>query len=99
MVLPTLVEPCPEEATEAVGGWAQLGISGAVTQILSKGYSIHFSSIPKLSSIPVFFPLIRNVEKAWALDTEVEALLQKKAITRLSMSSGPGYYSLMFLVK
>ncbi len=86
-----LLEPFHEEAAEAMGGWARLGASGAVTTIMTKGYSIHFSTIPRLSSTLVWFPLIRNIEKARALDFEVEALLQKKAITKLSKDPGPGY--------
>ncbi len=93
-----LLEPCTEEAAETMGGWARLGASGPVTMIMTKGYSIRFSTIPRLSSTPVWFPLTRNIEKAWALDLEVEALLQK-AITGLSKDPGPGYYSLVFLVK
>ncbi len=82
-----------------MGGWARLGASGAVTTIMSRGYSIRFSSVPKLSLSPVWFPLTRNIEKTRALDLEVEALLEKKAITRLSKDPGTGYYSLVFLVK
>ncbi len=88
------MEPCNEEAGESMGGWARLGASAPVTTIMTKGYSIHFSTIPRLSSTPVWFPLTRNTEKARALDLEVEALLQKKAIIRLSKNPGPGYYSL-----
>ena len=70
-----------------------------VLSVLKEGYQIPFHSPPPLSPVPLDYPAYQgNREKFEALQTEVQAMLSKKAIEEVP-ALDPGFYNRLFLVK
>jgi len=66
---------------------------------MSRGYSIRFSSTPRLSSKPVMFPLTRNVEKARAWIWRWSRCYRSTLSPVYQTIQARVFYSLVFLVK
>ena len=80
--------------------WQAIGAKSWVVTVLRGGYRVPFTdSPPPLSRTPVSFPTYRaGSPRAQALRQEVEGMLAKGAL-EIARDPGPGFYSLLFLVK
>ena len=78
--------------------WAKNHADPTVVSLLRHGYRLDFKFLPKLSKIPLILSEYHNKNKDGALHKAVQAMLLKKAITRVRKPTTLGYYSRLFLV-
>ena len=73
--------------------WGQITTDQWVLQIISQGYAIPFVCKPPLSTTPISL-----VSRHPQLQQAIQALLDKRAVERVSNLNSPGFYSRLFLV-
>ena len=76
--------------------WAAKGAHGWVVGILREGYKVQFKQLPPLSPQPTNPSGYRDRERNANLSTEIENLVEKGAVEKVS-EPGLGYYSRLFL--
>ena len=101
-----LVKTPSDLSSQAVGAsllrfahrWVVITRDQWVLTLLGRGLTLHFSESPPLSRVPLPFSLPRDEMKAQLLRQEIDDMLAKQAIVRVSNPDTPGFYSLIFLV-
>ena len=78
--------------------WRYLGASSYVIKILSQGYKLPFHSRPELSRVPLVLSEYTDPVKQALLLEQINTLLAKRAIERVTNINSPGFYSRLFLV-
>ena len=75
------------------------GASAWVLNIVQMGFRLHWiSEKPSLARFPLKFPIPFNKEAVKVLDSEVSALLRKRAIVEVIKDTSPGFYSRLFTI-
>ena len=101
-----LPDPLPQDLYNVpVGGrlqlfhhnWKSMGATDWIVQILREGYRIQFLTKPTLTSRPLIDSFSKNQIKNKVLLSEIQKMLDKRAIEEV-VSPGPGYYSRLFVV-
>ena len=94
--LPPESPPCGGRLQFFIGGWSKITQDPWVLQVV-RGYQLDFSSYPPLHR-PRYTQLALARDQKQAMEAEIQSLLEKQAIVRLTPPLSPGFYSSVFVV-
>ena len=94
--LPPESPPCGGRLQFFIGAWSKITQDPWVLQVV-RGYQLDFSSHPPLHRPRYTQPALARDQKQ-AMEAEIQSLLEKQAIVRLTLPLSPGFYSSVFVV-
>ena len=94
--LPPESPPCGGRLQFFIGAWSKITQDPWVLQVV-RGYQLDFSSHPPLHRPRYTQPALARNQKQ-AMEAEIQSLLEKQAIVRLTPPLSPGFYSSVFVV-
>ena len=94
--LPPESPPCGGRLQFFIGAWSKITQDPWVLQVV-RGYQLDFSSHPPLHRPRYTQPALARDQKQ-GMEAEIQSLLEKQAIVRLTPPLSPGFYSSVFVV-
>lgn len=94
--VPPKSPPCGGRLQFFIGAWSGITQDPWVLQVV-RGYQLDFNSHPPLRR-PIRAHLALARDQTQAMEAEIESLLEKQAITRLTPPLSLGFYSSVFVV-